>query len=405
MRVAILNMLPNGSTGKIMLQTAQVARKHGWEARTYCAIPFSVYGKPKPFSAPDHHTWGGFYENMFHYYAGSILGRNGCYSAHGTRKLVKELKAFQPDVLHLHNLHSFCIHFPTLFSYIKKYNVTTIWTLHDCWTFTGNCPHFDMFGCDKWKTGCHHCQQKVSYPKSMIDNSKTMYRLKKKWFTGVENMTLVTPSQWLAELTRDSFLQDYPVKVIPNGIDLSIFKPVESDFRQRYNCQDKTLLLGVSFGWDKRKGLDVFLALAKELPDNYRIVLVGTNEALDKQLPENIISIHRTDNQTQLAEIYSAVDLFVNPTREDTLPTVNIESLACGTPVVTFRTGGSPEIIDETCGAVVNKDDIQAMKEQILRICREKPYASADCQKRAESFEMYARFGQYVKLYEEVATK
>ncbi len=405
MRVAILNMVPKGSTGKIMLQTAQVARKQGWEAKTYCTQPFSLAGKTTPISAPDHYYWGSFYENMFHYCVGSTLGRNGCYSVFGTRKLVKELKKFQPDVLHLHNLHSHCIHFPTLLSYIKKHNISTIWTLHDCWTFTGQCAHFDMFGCDKWKTGCHHCQQPISYPRTRIDNSKHMYHLKKKWFTGVKNMTLATPSQWLANLTRESFLQEYPVRVIPNGIDLSVFKPIASDFRKRYNCEDKTLLLGVAFGWGSRKGLDVFLELAKRLPDSYCIVLVGTNDRVDAMLPENIISIHRTDNQTELAKIYSAADVFVNCTREDTFPTVNMEALACGTPVVTFRTGGSPEMLDSTCGSVVEKNDVDALEQEILRICTQKPFTPESCQKRAESFEMYDRFGQYVKLYEEVANK
>ena len=405
MRVAILNMVPNGSTGKIMLQTAQVAREQGWDARTYCTEIFSFKGKQKPFTAPHHHTWGGFYENMVHYFVGSTLGRNGYYSAHGTRKLVRELKEFQPDVLHLHNLHSYCIHFPTLFSYIKQYNIPTVWTLHDCWTFTGQCPHFDMFGCDKWKTGCHHCQQPISYPKTRIDNSKHMYRAKKKWFTGVANMTLVTPSQWLANLTRESFLKEYPVKVIPNGIDLSIFKPTQGDFKEKYNCQDKKIVLSVASNWSIRKGLDVFIDLAKRLPGDYQIVLVGTSEHVDAQLPENIISIHRTENQVELAKVYTAADVFVNPTREDTFPTVNMEALACGTPVVTFRTGGSPDIPDETCGSVVDKNDVDALETEILRVCTQKPFSSAACLKRAQSFEMYGRFGQYIKLYEEVMGK
>lgn len=221
MRIASLNMVPYGSTGKIMLQIAQVARQQGHEAITYSTELYSVQGRQETAAIPGHSTWGSFRENQIHYILGSTLGRNGCYSKGGTKKLVRELENFQPDVLHLHNLHSFCIHFPTLFRYIKKNNVRVVWTLHDCWTFTGQCPHFDMFGCEKWKTGCHHCQQPMTYPKSRIDNSRHMYQLKKKWFTGVQNMTLVTPSQWLAELTRESFLKDYPVKVIPNGIDCS----------------------------------------------------------------------------------------------------------------------------------------------------------------------------------------
>jgi len=405
MRIASLNMVSYGSTGKIMLQTAQVARDRGHEARTYATEVYSVKGKPALVTAAEHFTWGSFRENMVHYYLGSTFGRNGCYGRIGTKKLVKELKSFQPDVLHLHNLHSFCIHFPTLFRYIKKNNVRVVWTLHDCWTFTGQCPHFDMFGCEKWKTGCHHCQQPMTYPKSRIDNSWHMYHLKRKWFTGVQNMTLVTPSQWLAELTRESFLKDYPVKVIPNGIDLTVFKPTDSDFRTKYHCENKKLLLGVAFGWGERKGLDIFIELAKRLDGNYQIVLVGTDENVDKQLPENIISIHRTQNQQELAEIYSAADLFINPTREETLGLVNVEALACGTPVLTFRTGGSPETIDETCGAVVEKNDVDAMEQEIICICTQTPYSSDNCIARAKHFDVHYRFGQYVTLYEELVGK
>ena len=293
MRIAIMNMVPYGSTGKIMFQIAQVARSEGHKVRTYSTIPYSVRKKNVQSDVPGHTVWGSFQENKIHYILGSTLGRNGCYSKQGTKQLVKKLQEFQPDILHLHNLHSFCIHFPTLFRYIKKNNIHVVWTLHDCWTFTGQCPHFDMFGCDKWKTGCHHCEQPMTYPKSRIDNSKHMYKLKKKWFTGVKDMTLVAPSKWLANLTRESFLKEYPVKVIYNGIDLSVFQPMESDFRKKYNLENKKIVLGVSFGWGNKKGLDVFIELAKTLPSDYQVVLVGTSVKTDAILPKNIISIHK----------------------------------------------------------------------------------------------------------------
>ena len=194
--------------------------------------------------------------------------------------------------------------------------------------------------------------------------------------------------------------------MINNGIDLSIFKPVESDFRKKYTCEDKFVLLGVSFGWSKKKGLDVFVELAKRLdPELYQIVLVGTDELVERQLPNNVISIHRTNNQQELAEIYSAADLLVNPTREENYPTVNMEAIACGTPVLTFRTGGSPEIPDETCGSVVDKDDIDAMEREIIRIRRDRPYSKEACLKRSESFDMYDKFKEYVQLYKEICEK
>lgn len=402
MKIAQINMIPYGSTGKIMLQIAAAARKAGHTVRTYSTIPYDKLEKPIA-CPPDHFVWGDMAENRRHYYLGSILGRNGCYSRKGTRQLINDLKAFQPDIVHLHNLHKFCINLPMLFSYLKESGVRVIWTLHDCWAFTGNCPHFTMAGCDKWKTGCHDCPQLDIYPRSRIDNTKWMYAQKKKWFSGLLDMTIVTPSAWLAGLVKQSFLKDYPVKVIHNGIDLSVFHPTPSDFRENHGIpKEKTLLLGVSFGWGQRKGLDVFTSLSERLnSEQYQIVLVGTSDATDQSLPKNILSIHRTRNQTELAEIYTAADLFVNPTREENYPTVNMEAIACGTPVLTFRTGGSPEILTVETGSIVDCNDTDAMVQEILRIDREKPFSEESCIKHAKDFNMNDKFKEYVKLYED----
>ena len=402
MRIAEINMVHNGSTGKIMLQVAKVARKNGDAVKTYSPIRFAR-GKKLTFPEIDEHLyWGTRAESCFHYYVGTLLGKNGMFSRRGTKQIIKDLEFFNPDIIHLHNLHAYCINLPMLFNYIKKNRIKVIWTLHDCWAFTGHCPHFVIAKCDRWKTGCHHCPQPRVYPKMYIDTSKKMYELKKEWFCGVEDMTIVTPSQWLADLVKQSFLKDYPVKVINNGIDLSIFKPTKSDFRKKYGLENKKVVLGVSFGWGYRKGLDVFVELSKRLSDDYRIVLVGTDANTDANLPENIISIHRTDNQTELAKIYSAADVFVIPTREENYPTVNMEAIACGTPVVTFRTGGSPEIVDESCGSVVEVDDVDAIEKEIIRICEEKPYSESACLERAKTFDMNDRFEEYVELYGEV---
>ena len=227
-----------------------------------------------------------------------------------------------------------------------------------------------------------------------------MWKLKRRWFTGIENCTIVTPSQWLADLVKQSFLKNYPIKVINNGIDLSVFKPMESSFREKHGLLGRKIVLGVAFGWDNRKGLDVFINLSSRLSDDYQIVLVGTDYNVDKLLPSNIISIHRTQNQKELAEIYTAADVFVNPTREENYPTVNMESIACGTPVITFRTGGSPEIIDGFCGSVVDCDDVDAMEIEICRICEKGIYSQENCLVRAKSFDMNSRFDEYIDLFE-----
>ncbi len=400
MKVAQINMTPVGSTGKIMRQIAITARETGIEAHSFTTEIFSVHERAPRLDEENLHYFGSFFENMLHSYLGKLLGLTGYFSYFGTLGLIRELKKISPDIVHLHNLHNFCINLPLLFRYLKKSDVKVIWTLHDCWAFTGHCPYFDMFGCDRWKTGCFKCGQLRGYPKSYLDTSRMMYKAKRKMFTSLENLTLVTPSEWLAGLVRESFLKDFPVKVINNGIDLSVFKLTESGFRKKHNLENKKLVLAVSFGWSRRKGLDVLLELAKRLPENYRLCLVGTNKELDKTLPHNVISIHRTNNQEELAEIYSAADVFVTPTREDNFPTVNLEALACGTPVITFRTGGSPECIDSTCGSVVEKDDIDAMEKEIIRICEETPFGERACLERAQQFKMENKFKEYIDLYE-----
>ncbi len=325
------------------------------------------------------------------------LGNYGFNSRKATKRLISKLNDISPDIIHLHNLHSHNVDLKTFFDYIKSKKIKLFWTFHDCWAFTGYCPHFFMAKCDKWQTQCEKCPQKKSYS-WFFDKSRTLYETKKALFDGLD-LTIITPSKWLGDLTKQSFLKDYPVKVINNGINLNVFKPTEGDFRKRYNLENKKIVLGVAFDWGVRKGLDVVIELSKRLPDDYKIVLVGTNDAVDKKLPENIISIHRTHNQGELAEIYSSANVLINPTREENYPTVNMEAIACATPVITFKTGGSPEILDEKTGSVVEIDDVDAMESEILRICSCNPYFEQDFMERSKGFDENEKFLEYVHLY------
>ena len=400
MRIVEINMVSHGSTGNIMLQIAACARQQGHEVRTFSTHLFSRRYRKLP-APPEGHRYYGFYlENGLHFILGRVFGWNGCFSAIGTWRLLRTLERTGVDVLHLHNLHGSCVDLPMLFRYIKRRRLPVVWTLHDCWSFTGHCPNFDMVGCDRWKTGCGQCPQRSAYPASFLDTSRWMYRRKKKWFTGVENMTLAVPSNWLAGLVKQSFLGNYPVKLIPNGVDLSVFRPTESDFRTLHRCGDKFVVLGVAFDWGRRKGLDVFARLADRLGPGYQIVLVGVGERAAARLPEQVIALERTRDRRELAAIYTAADVLVNPTREDVLGMVNLEALACGTPVVTFRTGGCVECVDETCGAVVEKDDVDALEREVRRIAEERPFSTRACMDRARQFEMNERFKEYVQLYE-----
>jgi len=395
--IIFINLGNFGSTGKILRGIGELAEKN--EYISYYVYPGGKNNYPK--GKQDIVLCSEFTKKI-NQKLSYITGFNGCFSIITTYRLLHKLDKIKPSIIHLHNLHNSYINLPILFRYLSKHKTPVIWTLHDCWAFTGQCPYFTLERCDKWKTGCHDCPQYTNYPESIVDRTKIMWKLKKSWFTSVHNMTIVTPSQWLAGLVKQSYLKDYPLKTINNGIDLSVFKPTSSDFRERFGLNKKYIVLGVAFGWGKRKGLDVFIDLANKLDKSYQIVLVGTDDEIDKQLPDNILSIHRTHNQTELAEIYSAADVFANPTREENFPTVNIESLACGTPVITFNTGGSPEILDETCGVVVPCDDNDAMLREIIRICENKPFSRELCLKRAEEFDMSEKFKEYVRLYEDI---
>ena len=329
-----------------------------------------------------------------------ITGRYGFVSKKNSKELIRYIIKYNPDLVHLHNIHDHVIDFKTLFYFLKRTNIKIVYTFHDCWAFTGYCPHFIMAKCDKWKTTCHHCPLRKEFS-WFFDKSKMNFESKKKVLSDLD-LTIVTPSKWLADLVKQSFLKDYPVKVINNGIDLNVFKSRRSSFKQKYALEGKFVILGVAFGWTYRKGLDVFIELSKRLPSNYKIVLVGTNDSIDKQLPKSIISIHRTHNQIELAELYSTADVFVNPTREDTFPTVNIESLACGTPVLTFRTGGSPEILDDTCGSVVDCDDVDGLEKEIIRVCETRPYSKEACLQHADYFDEKRMFYRYIQMYNEL---
>lgn len=326
----------------------------------------------------------------------------GAGSVLKTALFLRKVKKFSPDVIHLHNLHGSYINLPQLFSFIKKNNIPVVWTVHDCWPVTAICSHFMIAGCNKWQSGCHNCSQKKRFSSAPIDMTKYVWRAKQQWFTDVPEMTVVTPSDWLKGIVEKSFLKEYKVKTIYNGINRSVFKQTASDFRVAYGIENKKIVLGVAFDWSYAKGLDVFIDLSKRLDDDYRIVLVGTNDETDHELPKNIISIHRTANQQQLAEIYTAADVFVNPTREEALGLVNIEALACGTPVITFRTGGSPECIDSSCGVVVENESIDQVEQEIVRICTYNPYSKEDCVRRADLFDGKQRIEEYISLYKNI---
>lgn len=360
MKIVQINTFSNKSTGTIMMNIHKKLLTEGIES-------YVVWGRGR--EAKDNteiymNDKMGIYTHALYT---RLTDKTGSYSKRSTRKLIEKLEQIKPDLIHLHNIHGYYINIEMLFNYIRKNNIKVVWTLHDCWAFTGHCPHFELIGCNKWKEQCYNCPQKNIYPKSILDNSKCNYQKKKELFTGLD-IIIVTPSKWLAELVKKSFLKEYQVKVINNGINTDIFKYRESDFKKKFNIEDKKIILGVASEWTKEKGLYDFINLSKIVDETVKIVLVGLNKKQIKQIPSNIIGIERTENAEQLAEIYSVANIYFNPTYADNYPTTNLEALACGTPVITYNTGGSPECIDGTNGIVTDFENFCKKYKQYLNI-------------------------------------
>ena len=353
------------STGRITTDIATLAEQKGYECKVAYGreeVPASLQKYAVKIGTP--------FSNKCHAVLSRALSLNGFASKAATRRFLKWVDGYAPDVIHLHNVHGSYIHVGLLFDYLKKANKKVVWTLHDCWSFTGCCAYFDAIGCDKWKTGCGKCPQKCSYETVWIDKSKRNYARKKQSFTGVKDMTLVTPSKWLADLVGQSFLNGYPVKVIPNGIDLSKFHPTASNIKEEYGLQDKTIVLGVASSWGDRKGLSDFYRLSQLLDERYQVVLIGLTDEQKNAAPKSVLSLPATNSAETLAKWYTAADVFVNCTYEDNFPTVNLEAQACGCPVLTYATGGAVETVPPE--NTVKKGDVREMVRQIPRAVAEK---------------------------------
>lgn len=360
MKVFEINVVyGTGSTGHIVARLKQAVESEGGSC-------MAAYGRGTSHEA-DTCRIGSDPDMYYHALMSRLTDQTAFYSKKSTRELIRGIKEYQPDLIHLHNLHGYFIHVELLFEFLKEYGKPVLWTLHDCWPFTGHCPYFTRAQCEKWKTHCSDCPQKKEYPASFFrDCSGRNYERKKAAFTGVDGLTIVTPSRWLAGLAGQSFLKEYPVRVIPNGIDLRRFAPQKSEFRSKYHLEGKFVLLGVANLWtEKRKGLADFIALARLLGEDYRIVLVGGFGKKMPPLPSNVICLSRTESITELVELYSGADLFLNLTYEDNYPTVNLEALACGTPVLTYDSGGSPESVSRGGGFVVPPGDLRETAAKI----------------------------------------
>ena len=399
MKILELNTFAGiGSTGRIALDIAQYAAGRGDET----IIGFGAGNAP-----PDAEVFamriGGKPGRKWHAMLRKFADAEGYGSLAATRRLIAFLKTWKPDVVHLHNLHGCYLNHAMLFRYLKKTNIPVVWTLHDCWPFTGHCAYFDYARCGRWKTQCHHCPQQRSYPTCIgLDGSKRNYRRKGKLFAGLPNLTLVTPCQWLANLLPDSFLRNVPVRVVYNGVDREQFRPRHSDIRTRYNIEAPYVALAVASEWEARKGYAYLAEIANRLSGKCQLVVIGLAQRQIEEMPKNVVALPRTASLRELTQWYNAADCVINPTLEDNMPLVNLEALACGTPVATFATGGCPEAINASCGAVVPKGDVDALAVATLALCAQKHAMQAACFAQAEQFDAQTAAEAYHVLYREL---
>lgn len=349
---------------------------------------------------------GSKWDLAWHFMLTRLFDAHGLGSKMATRKLVNKLKEYKPDVVNLHNIHGYYLNYEILFNYLKGADIPVVWTLHDCWPFTGHCAYFDLAGCDKWQSHCEHCPQKKSYPaSSLLDRSSANFDKKKALFAEIsKNLTIVTPSAWLGELVKQSFLKDCRVEVINNGIDLNVFRPDKGRFKESYGLEGKKVVLALASEWTVRKGFEDIKYIGTHLPEDYKLVIVGLQEEQVAEVPEGIIAITRTDNVQQLVQIYSEADVFVNASVEDNFPTVILEALACGTPVVTYDTGGCREEIDESCGILVDKYDKGGLLAGIVKLVAKDEAQVEACVKKARGFEKKAMYDKYNELFKNSKT-
>ena len=398
-KVLQVNTVVNsGSTGRIAEDIGHILLEEGHES-------YIAFGRGDRPSKSELIRIGRQQDLISHGLKSLLLDRHGFGSAKATRDFVRKLEKIDPDVIALYNLHGYYLNLKELFGYLAESKKPIVWTLFDCWSFTGHCTYFDDIQCGKWKTACHQCPKTRKYPKSIgLDNSRRNFLEKKDLYARSPNLSLVVHSKWLKGLVSQSFLRELPIHCVPTGADTEIFKPTAEEKKLEIGgAESRHIVLGVASTWDLRKGLQDFVELSKRLPPDYQIVLVGLNQRQISALPANIVGIQRTENLQELVALYSQASVFVNPTYQDNFPTTNIEALACGTPVVTYNTGGSPEAVDEKTGKVVEKGNLEQLVTAIMEVCTSDRLALREkCRQKALlDFDKTKQYKKYLAIFED----
>ena len=394
-----INVAANwGSHGRIAEEIGLEAMAQGWES-------YIAYGRYANPSKSHIVKIGDLFDHCLHGAQSLLLDRHGLASCGPTKKLIREIEQIKPDLIHLHNIHGFYLNYPILFRYLSTVDIPVVWTLHDCWAFTGHCAWPIHGHCDRFQEQCCHCPlQSKGYPKSfLLDRSRSNFKLKKRYFRSLQDLHLVTVSRWLEQQVRLSFMQDMDIRSIYNGLDTEVFRP--SGTPPTSVTDGHPLVLGVCNAWYDWKGLDDMAVLRELLPDDYEVMVVGVNEDQMHRLPEGITCIRRTDSVSQLAEIYSQADVFVNPSKVESFGMTTAEALSCGTPSIVYDTSACPEVVDNLTGRVVPLGDVNALAKAVMEICSlpGREAMRQACRERAiRLFNRQDRYKEYLQLYNEV---
>lgn len=397
MKIFQINTTVNaGSTGRIAENIGSHVIQKGGES-------IIGYGRASSRSNSETYKIGGKLDQLYHLIQTRLFDTHGFHSINSTKELLTQIEVFNPDIIQLHNLHGYYLNIELLFNYLKGSGKPIVWTLHDCWAFTGHCCHFKRVDCEKWKTQCYNCPLLFLYPQSIgFDNSRNNYVRKRDSFQGLKNLIIVSVSEWLESQVKQSFLQEYPVQTIFNGIDLSIFKPNnQEEAKNKLGFPAYKIILGVANEWSDGKGLGIFVELAKSLDEDYRIVLIGLNEKQIKDLPENIIGYQKTQNLEELVDYYNAADVFVSPSIAETFGLVVAEAMACGTPCIVSNSSALPELVTQDVGEIVDGFEAEKFIDSIRKVINEgKERYRENCRKRAERFfGLQTQMDNYFNLY------
>lgn len=393
--------LNTGSTGKIVEGIGSLALAEGWNVVVAHGARYKNKSNLRNIQVSSK------IGEYLHYFESSIFDAQGLGSRVENKKFLKELDRIKPDIVHIHNIHGCFLNYPLLFRYLKVRNIPVVWTLHDCWAMTGHCVHFERTKCDKWKSLCEKCPQIRDFPRSyLFDMSKRNFMLKRELLSQLDNLHITTVSRWLADVAKESYLKSSPIHVIPNGIQTSQFQSTSSDIKEQLKIKGKRMLLAVASGFGERKGLYDYCRLSEMLPDKYKLVLVGVSAEDRKHLPSNIIALSKTNSQLDLVKLYSAADVLLSLSYEETFGLTILEAMSCGTPAVVYANTAQPELISSNTGAVIPNGDIDAVVTAVENICSQgKDLYSYNCKSFAENYEQSKIYRDYINLYTSILSK